>query len=481
MKPVVVFIFLMLQVGAFGQSVGFSLPEKISLAVNDIEIIGQNEEGLLVSEQSSHQCELQTFNQAMEPIAKRNLILPDKNSTVEKILLQNDSLLVFYSLPDHGLILLKSACFNTHLDGASRVELLDTLTPTSLSPKPELHFVNSALSPEVFVWYQGWGDKKNFRYLFYNAFQRFYRKGSLALTMLSEPVISDAVLSSTGHAYLAVGENTARNTNNDFPLEKLLLLRVEPDGALQQHLIIRPESLLGYPGIHMDEVNHRLLLGGLWSINPGNESQGMYFGSYADQGDSIFAEKFIPWPQNFLIQLSGDNPPRKSDGFFNFDLKNIIVRHDGGIILLAESVSVSTESFNNPGYGTVGVTSSLTVNYYHFDEILVVSLSDTGGVEWNSVLRKRQQTEGDGGYYSSFATLIGGGQLHFIYNDIVNGQTNVSEYAVSPDGSQHREDLFNADHKGVMLIPNEARQVSGNDLIIPSIKRSYFQLIRISY
>lgn len=47
---------------------------------------------------------------------------------------------------------------------------------------------------------------------------------------------------------------------------------------------------------------------------------------------------------------------------------------DGGGILITEAISVSSESYAGSNYGTFGISSGFTVNYYHYDEMAVFHL-----------------------------------------------------------------------------------------------------------
>ncbi|MBA2407249.1 MAG: hypothetical protein H0V65_04560 [Chitinophagales bacterium] len=157
------------------------------------------------------------------------------------------------------------------------------------------------------------------------------------------------------------------------------------------------------------------------------------------------------------------------------------MKRDGGAILVAESASVSSESYTSNSYGTFGISSGFTVNYYHYDDIAVFSFQKDGKLEWKQILHKKQATEGDGGYYSSFITMIAPASLYFIYNDMSNAQTNVANYNIDPSGNHQRKELLNADRKGVMLIPQSAKQISPTELLVPSIKRNYLQFVKISF
>jgi len=71
--------------------------------------------------------------------------------------------------------------------------------------------------------------------------------------------------------------------------------------------------------------------------------------------------------------------------------------------------------------------------------------------------------------------------LQLIYNDGINGQTSVAGFNIDVNGNQERVDIFNSDRKGVMVIPRSSKQISPNELIMPSLKRNYLQFVKVSF
>lgn len=477
------FFLLLATTGISAQSISYSLPQKVSPAIGAIEIIGQTDNGLLVTEQEKNLFSISCFSSNLSLLWKKNLPLKNKNDLVQKIFLLSDSLLIFYTESDKSMTTLHATKISFRAEAGNRHVLLDTLSRSSFYAVPELHFVAQPNSFSTLIYYEenDFSSKKSFRYLLVDKNEKIVMARHYFVSSLQEPALCSTVISVSNDLFFLFGENTAKNNNNDFPFEKLLLLTVSGSGKSTEVFIDNKETLIGYPTMKTDEINQCVLISSLYSVSPGIESKGVLFFSKQIIGDSVLANKFIPFTSEFLLSISGNSPPKKSDGFLHFKTKDIIVRADGGIIFLAESVSISTESFNNQGYGNFGVSTSMTINYYHFDDVLVMSFSSNGELEWNQVLRKRQQTEGDGGYYSSFNISIGSGKLNFIFNDMVNGDVNVSEYIVTPDGIKDRHELFNAERNGVMLIPRDGKQISLNETVMPSMVRNYFQLVKFTF
>ena len=218
----------------------------------------------------------------------------------------------------------------------------------------------------------------------------------------------------------------------------------------------------------------------MYALAPGTESNGIILLRFQLQGKSI-NKKLIAYSADLLSQLTGNISPKRSDGFFSFQPSDMVVKNDGGIIFLAESYSISTDAFNSSGYGNFGGSTSLTVNYYHFDEVIALSFNDTGGVEWNQVIHKKQQTESDGGIFSSFALLIAPTNLLLVYNDFAAGMDVLSTFTLWPDGKVEHNEIFNADKKGLLPLVKEGKQISPNEMVMPSLKKGYLQYLKILF
>lgn len=124
---------------------------------------------------------------------------------------------------------------------------------------------------------------------------------------------------------------------------------------------------------------------------------------------------------------------RRSAELFDFSLDELILRSDGGAVLVAEQYFVEYDrynDFNSPygtafGYGRFSPFNASRFNrynyqtdyYYNYNDIIVVNIRPTGEIEWSARIPKRQETRNDGGYYSSYAMSIIRDKLYFIYND----------------------------------------------------------------
>ncbi len=120
---------------------------------------------------------------------------------------------------------------------------------------------------------------------------------------------------------------------------------------------------------------------------------------------------------------------RKSPELFNYSLDELILRSDGGAVLVAEQYFVEQVTdnnyglynpyfspFNDPFYYN-RFNNRQTDYYYHYNDIIVVNISPDGEIEWSSRIPKQQETRNDGGYYSSYAMTTTRDGFFFLFND----------------------------------------------------------------
>lgn len=170
---------------------------------------------------------------------------------------------------------------------------------------------------------------------------------------------------------------------------------------------------------------------------------------------------------------------------YEYDLDNIILRDDGGAILVGEqyflNIVTTTQTINT---GTSTTTTTISTYYYNYNDIIVVNIDPKGQIEWVKKIPKRQVTTNDRGFYSSYVMSINKGKLYFIFNDnpknLLVKTTESNKYekfsnqkgsvavlvVVDKDGNYKKEPLFKTADAEVMIRPKVCEQISGNEMIL---------------
>ena len=159
----------------------------------------------------------------------------------------------------------------------------------------------------------------------------------------------------------------------------------------------------------------------------------------------------------------------------NYKVKNLIIRGDGGGVLIAESQFVSESSTFNV-YSQMYSTSYT----YHNNNVIVFSISPNGNIDWEQVVRKRQISENDGGVYSSFSPFLYKDRLLFLYNEAIKRKADVQMAAVNFKG-EFSENPVIPSKKDLVIMPAGARQISSAEIVIPCLYKSQPGYVKITF
>lgn len=160
-----------------------------------------------------------------------------------------------------------------------------------------------------------------------------------------------------------------------------------------------------------------------------------------------------------------------------YDIRELVPRGDGGTVLIAEQyyVRVVTSVDRTTGNSTIRY-------YYHYNDIVVISINPGGDIEWATKIPKRQTSVNDNGYYSSYSMMITGGKLHFIYNDhklniVERRSSNLKNFrlndnkgiialaSVDPEGNVERRPLFSNRDVTTICRPKMCSQISPEEML----------------
>ncbi|MDW8393980.1 MAG: hypothetical protein RMK52_07015 [Chitinophagales bacterium] len=462
------------------QDVAVSPPQKVNSGAAQFTVLGNTREGLLVHYHLRGQHVLYAFYPSMQLRWKKNLSLRERQADIRKVLLSDDSLTVLYSLSSRGQVLLYGARFALKPEQPVRTVLLDTLASNVLVTSPALEVRQPPDEQHVVIWFEDVAFSLNKR-IYLSCYDQHLRriwKQSLVLELLSDPEVIEASADSSGHVLLTAGDRRNRMSQQAFPYRRLLLLHVRGRDPVHS-LTIDADHLMLSPCL-MKRVHdgRRVLLSGLYLQSGAREAGGYYFLVYDTSTDSLVVRSYVGHTAEGSTE--GGRTSRPS-AFSAYRPVELVPTRSGGALLICEAQDVSTEMYPNPAFGTFGMTTGFAVSYFHFDDVSVVAFRPDGQPEWRKVLRKRQSTEGDGGYYSSIAVMIAPEKLYFLFNDFTPGTTVTTAYSLDAAGNVERNQLFNAERMGLWPVMRQGRQVSQNEMMVPSLKKNYLQFVRIRF
>ncbi len=172
-------------------------------------------------------------------------------------------------------------------------------------------------------------------------------------------------------------------------------------------------------------------------------------------------------------------------------LNDIIIRPDGGAFLVGEQFIID---INRTPMNSRFITDQYL---YHYNDIIVININPDGTIKWTQKIPKRQISENDFGYYSSYTQYYRGDQLFFVFNDnarnlnytgtgrveVFNGRANsvVTLVELTPAGKQIRQALFDLREAQMITRPKVSEQVSPEHMILFGEYGRRERFVRLSF
>lgn len=158
----------------------------------------------------------------------------------------------------------------------------------------------------------------------------------------------------------------------------------------------------------------------------------------------------------------------------NYSIQDLILREDGGALLVAEAQYLSEYSFYDQFTQTFNRRTE-----YHFDNIVLFSISPEGNIDWCKVIKKEQVTMDDFGIFSSFASYLNNEEIGIIYNKDSGRNFELMHVLITKDGqlSSKRISKSNID----AIIPKYNRQTNATEICVPVLIKRQLYLAKIEF
>ena len=177
---------------------------------------------------------------------------------------------------------------------------------------------------------------------------------------------------------------------------------------------------------------------------------------------------------------------RRAPELRNYTIRDIVLRSDGGTVMIAEQYFVTSTVTSDQN----GVTTSRDI--YHYQDILLTNIRPDGTIEWTTRIPKRQVSEEDFGRYSGFVHAVSKGKIYLFFNDHdrnfkkerkvrprpYGGKRNAvfALVAVDASGKWTAEKLGSARKVKAIPRPQVARQTARNEITLVGNWRRKFRV-----
>lgn len=226
--------------------------------------------------------------------------------------------------------------------------------------------------------------------------------------------------------------------------------------------------------LEIDYINNQIVLAGFYSELNSFSSAGLVYINipFHSKKASLFTESF---KAKFLNEFNTERTINRGTELINYYIDKIVLRSDGGVILVSESNYV-TESTNYNSYYQLYTTSYT----YHYDNVLLFSINPNGKIHWESIVRKNQVSEDDAAFYSSYILSVDVDKVQLFYNKFIRKSTDIIACTINNKG-ETTEKVIVKENDNILLMPGGGKQISADQLIIPCIQKNKTNFMRITF
>ncbi len=300
--------------------------------------------------------------------------------------------------------------------------------------------------------------------------------------------IGGGMVSNRGAFYLPVYTNIG---NAGFA-DQLWLMEVERAAAATGAQRLTEEALIPIPleenlaagtYMKMDNIQDRIWVGGFYAARKNGNLEGVMSTVVEKRGTGMAAAplRFVPFDGSLRL-ATGDHRSRKA--LNQFQVRDLVVKNDGGFVLIAEDYYITTRHGYSSGFGYYSwyyPSMSSSVREYRYGDILVASYDGSGQLDWYQFVRKDQFTQEDGGLFSSFLMVNTGGAIGFMFNDFMGSRSRVRLASVDGSGEVQTQILGEAARNAPDWIPRQGEQISAREVMVPCLIRRKICFAKLTF
>lgn len=295
---------------------------------------------------------------------------------------------------------------------------------------------------------------------------------------------------------ILIGRKTnERNRKRDPLVIDYLLFILDKNGKVDQTPIkLKNQSIVDLTVRQLP--NNDLVVAGFYSNrNSLHSIKGSFYKLYNSKINDFSIEETKDFDFKFMTEGLGSKETKKANKnkekggdteMLNYRFRDLILKNDGGAILVAEQYFIRIIQHYNPNTKTYTNTY-----YYYYNDIITVSFDKNGSIEWSTKIPKRQMTVNDFGFNSSYALIVNKDKLHFVFYESIDNIINKSNNPVNAFGKRkntvlclttidskgkyEKELLIHQKELQFFFSPRLTQQISDNELLIAVNKKKKYK------
>lgn len=468
--------------GLQAQTITMSDEQKISSKTPNLRILGQNDQGIIIYKFGKGVDIIEAYDNKLNLAWTQNLSIKQENSAITNIILYPTFSVAYFIAHERDFSVLYAQILNSRFKSGGKFIVADTIMGNRYDIESKMRQIHSQNKKQLLTYYPVY-SATGLEYIqlagLTDELDLLYRR-KITFPDNDNYKLKDVEVTNKGQVLFLFEDPNRANRRSEEKEFKLFAMNAET-GQLTELEVLPGRQIYANTKLTVDNVNGAITLSGFTTDEDRKEAKGYFFKSYNDSTLQLIQETIQPFSSAMLYEIVGKDTTRKISGLYSFQVNDLILRQDGGAIIIAESQYNNTQSDDVVNFVPAAGPNFRTVNVFYYNDILVFSLKPGGDLDWFKVLRKKQVSEDDDGFFSSYSLITLKRQLRFIYNEEIYYKTNVNEFIVNAGGDLNRGYLFNAGMRDIMMAPALGKQISGNEILIPSFRNRMIKFIKISY
>jgi hypothetical protein len=253
-----------------------------------------------------------------------------------------------------------------------------------------------------------------------------------------------------------------------------LFVSIKNETSLKSFKVNDGEHQMSEAALAIDKANNKVIVTGFYADKSSFAGAGILYASLPLENPAEIDIHTYPLNSSTQVKLIGERNAGSNISLFNYPIQKVILRSDGGAVLVAEAAYLSEYSYYD--YFTQSFNRRIE---YHYDNIVVLSLSATGVVDWSQVIRKDQTSLDDEGIYASFSSILNSDQVVIIYNNDIGRNNEVVGLSINNKG-QAGNIKFSKIGDSISILPRAGRQIDEGIMVVPVINKKKLYLAKIS-
>ncbi len=503
-KPVVILLLSLAFTGASAQRITYSEPDRDDARTLNFEVMGKLNGKILVYKNYRDQHFITVFDSDMKVISKNKMdFFPDKVLNTDFIQYPDFSY-VFYQYQKRSVMYFMGVKIGEDGKKIGEPVLLDTTSNINYTTNNKIYsLINSEDKQKILVFKINSRNDRSHpltTHLF-NTDLPLHKKRFLNIPMPQRnDFLSEFSIDNDGDLACIRASGTSQNDN----INKITLITKPAvrDGYSLTDLKLN-NIYLDDIRIKVDNINKRYLVSSFFSKSRRGNIDGLYYYLWDKQQLKEVLTATTVFSDEFRADARGDGNLKTA--FDDYFLKNIVLRKDGGFLIMAESAYTTSRgnalnrwdylygspywtpmdyySWNSPWsyypWWRNGAFNN-TMTRYFADNIVVISFDPAGKMEWSNVIRKSQYDDNTDNFIG-YGMMNSGDEIHFLFNMQEKRDILLFDQSVTPDGQVNRNPTFKNLDKGYEFMPRHAKQVGARQLIIPCQYRGFTCFAKVEF